>query len=81
MSIFEFDAEKEWKLIRQDEREIGIEIGMERGVQKGIQKGICAFIEDNVEENIPEERIIEKLMNRFGLIRTDAVEWVQKIKG
>lgn len=77
MSIFEFDAEKEWKLIRQDEREIGIEIGMERGMQKGI----CAFVEDNVEENIPEERIIEKLMNRFGLIRTDAVEWVQKIKG
>ena len=31
MSIFEYDEEKELKLLRESEREYGIEIGIERG--------------------------------------------------
>ena len=39
MSIFEFDAEKEWKLIREDEREIGYEEGRAAGREEGKAEG------------------------------------------
>ena len=35
MSIYEFDEEREMRLIREDEREIGIEIGREEGIEIG----------------------------------------------
>lgn len=34
LSIYEYDEEREMKLIRRDEREIGVEIGVELGSQK-----------------------------------------------
>lgn len=39
MSIYEFDEEREMRLIREDEREIGIEIGREEGKEEGIEIG------------------------------------------
>ena len=59
MSIFEYDEEREMKLIRRDEREIGRE--------QGIKQSMKCFILDNLEEQIPEERIIEKLQKYFGI--------------
>lgn len=35
MSIYEFDEEREMKLIREDEREIGREEGIEEGREEG----------------------------------------------
>ena len=35
MSIYEYDEEKELKLIRADERELGYEEGMEEGIKSG----------------------------------------------
>lgn len=40
MSIYEYDQERELKLIREDERELGREEGMEKGIEEGMQKGI-----------------------------------------
>ena len=34
LSIYEYDEEREMKLIRKDERELGVEIGVELGSQK-----------------------------------------------
>ena len=50
MSIFEFDAEKEWKLIREAEYRYGVEIGTERGIEIGTERGIeigtrCHFVQ------------------------------------
>ncbi len=39
MSIYEYDQERELKLIREDERELRREEGMEKGMQKGIKQG------------------------------------------
>ena len=39
MSIYEFDEEREMRLIRKDEREIGIEIGREEGKEESIKIG------------------------------------------
>lgn len=52
-----FDAEKELKLIRQDEREMGRE--------EGLLKGILFCILDNLNQHVPFEQIIKKLQNGF----------------
>ena len=76
MSIFEYDEEKEMRLIRQDEREIGreqgilegMEKGREEGREEGIKESMKCFILDNLEEQIPEERIAAKLQKYFGVL-------------
>ena len=40
MSIFEYDAEKEISLIRQDERQQGIELGIKQGEEKKLQEQV-----------------------------------------
>ena len=74
MSIFEYDEEREMKLIRQDVWEIGREEGLEQGREQGIREGMerikesmKCFILDNLEEQIPEERIAAKLQKYFGV--------------
>lgn len=41
MSIYEFDEEREMRLIRADEREIGREEGMEKGVAIGLRRSMA----------------------------------------
>ena len=69
MSIFEYDEERELRLIREDEREIGREEG-----------GIQILIEDNLEEHISEQRILEKLKRRFNLDEEEALDWISRVK-
>lgn len=54
MSIYEFDEEREMKLIREDEREIGRELGMEEGLSAAKSDAICKLLSSkgNVSENI-----------------------------
>lgn len=80
MSIFEYDEERELKLIREDEREIGREEGMKEGIEQGRREGIQAFILDNIEEGIGEERILSKLVRRFKLDENKAKEWVLNVR-
>ena len=80
MSIFEYDEEKEMKLIRQDEREIGREQGilegMEKGKEEGIKESMKCFILDNLEEQIPEERIAAKLQKYFGILSEEGIRLI-----
>ncbi len=50
VSIFEYDEEKELRLIRESEREYGIEIGIEQGIEQGIKQGIKKGIEVNISK-------------------------------
>lgn len=76
MSIFEYDEEREMKLIRRDERELGreqglregMEQGMEQGREEGFKQSINCFIGYNLEEQIPVESIIEKLQKIFSVL-------------
>ena len=80
MSIFEYDEEKEMKLIRRDMMEIGREQGLQQGMRDGMVKGrkeefkeiIKNFIRVNLEEQIPEERIVTKLQKYFGVLPEEA---------
>ena len=80
MSIFEYDEEKEMKLIRRDMMEIGREQGLQQGMRDGMVKGreeefkeiIKNFIRVNLEEQIPEERIATKLQKYFGVLPEEA---------
>ena len=60
MSIFEYDEEKEMKIIRQDLLELG--------KKEGIKESIRYFILDNLGEQIPEDRIVTKLQKYFGVL-------------
>lgn len=71
MSIFEYDEERELKLIREDEREIGRE--------EGLEKGLEALIRCNLEDNISEERILQNLQKYFFLNLEEAKEKFLKV--
>ena len=60
MSIFEFDAEKEWKLIREAEYRYGVEIGTERGIEIGTERGM-------------EKKLIKILCKKLGKGKTPEV--------
>lgn len=72
MSIFEYDEEREIKLIRRDEREIGRE--------EGLQKGIKCYILDNLEDHVPDERIITKLQKIFGILPEEGRQLVSSYR-
>lgn len=73
MSIFEYDEEKELKLIRQDEREIGREEGREIGLKEGREVGLKEGREDervkiarllikyDLSQHIAQEVIIQRI--------------------
>lgn len=68
MSIFEYNEEREMKLIRQDERDIG----RQEGKEEGLNEVIRCFILEFLEEKVPEERIVEKLHRKFGIIEEES---------
>lgn len=84
MSIFEFDEEREMKLIREDERELGreegISIGREQGLAEGIQTSINLLVKYDLEHNIAEETIIQRIVETFGLEHDKVVHILQCIK-
>ena len=60
MSIFEYDEEREMKLIRQDIWEIGRE--------EGFKESMKCYILVNLEEQMPEESIVANLQKYFGVL-------------
>ena len=76
MSIFEYDEEKEMKIIREDIREMAREEGLSEGRregrregrEEGIRESMKGYILDNLEEQTPEERIVVKLQKIFGVL-------------
>ena len=68
MSIFEYDEEKEMKLIRRDMMEIGLEQGLREGREKGFKEGIISFIRVSLEEKKTKENIVYELQKYFGIL-------------
>lgn len=48
LSVFEFNKEREFKIVREDEREEGIRIGMEHGLQQGMERGLQQGMERGI---------------------------------
>ena len=64
MSIYEYDEERELKLMLADERELGI--------QQGVQQGIQVVISMSKEQGSTREKTIELLMEKFCMNEKDA---------
>ena len=78
MSIYEFDEEREMKLIREDEREIGREEGKEIGREEGKEIGREESRElykrlkadgrtEDLMKAIDDKAYQEQLMKEYGL--------------
>lgn len=88
MSIFEYDEEREMKLIRADEREIGHNEGLLEGIREGIMKGreeamrsyALEFINFDLKQNIAEDIILNKLTAIFGLSYDVARQMLNEVK-
>ena len=65
MSIYEFDEEREMRLIREDEREIGREEGIEIGRVSGIEIGKASGIEIGKASGIEEGKQKILLLNKM----------------
>lgn len=58
--------------------EKGIEQGIEKGIEQGKEQGIEALILDNIEDGFDREKILAKLMKRFGISREQAEGYYEK---
>ena len=84
MSIFEYDEEREMKLIRADEREIGHNEGIREGIMKGREEAMRSyaleFINFDLKQNIAEDIILNKLTAIFGLSYDVARQMLNEVK-
>ena len=88
MSIFEYDEEREMRLIRADEREIGHNEGLIEGMTKGISKGreeatrtnALEFINFDLKQNIAEDIILHKVTAIFGFSNETAKQLLNEVK-
>lgn len=78
MSIFEYDEEKELKLIRQDEREMGYADGKIAGKVEGKMEGenrmaalikylLEAHLEDDVQKSIADPEYRRKMFLKYSI--------------
>lgn len=80
LSIFEYDEERELKLIREDEREIGKEIGKEIGRMEMLGKQVESVISLCEEFGCSMDQLIDKLMEQCVLSREEAVKKYEEYK-
>lgn len=65
VSIYEYDEERELRLIRKDERELGIEKGLAQGLAEGIERGMQKTIEILRELHTPEDEIERLITEKY----------------
>lgn len=78
LSIYEYDEERELKLIRADERELGREEGLKQGMEQGMEQGVKVVIEMCWEIGFSEEQIISEVAKRFAISEEVARNYIQK---
>ena len=74
MSIYEYDKEREFELIRRDEREIGIELGVKQGIEQEKENNIKSIIALCQEFGSSRDIIVEKLIEQCHLTKEQALE-------
>ena len=62
LSVFEFNKEREFKIVREDEREEGIRIGMERG-------SIITYVKQAVKYGVSQEDAISDAAGEFNVTK------------
>ncbi len=74
VSIYEYDEEREMKLIREDEREIGREEGKASGIEEGKQKILLlskmlldANRIDDLKRATDDEAYLEELCREYSI--------------
>ena len=68
LSVFEFNKVREFKIVREDEREEGIRIGMERGLQQGMERGsIITYVKQAVKYGVSHEDAISDAADEFNV--------------
>lgn len=65
VSIYEYDEERELKIIRRDERELGMEKGIQKGLAEGIERGMQKTIEILRELHTPEAEIERLITEKY----------------
>ena len=61
---------------RENGRREGLEAGRAEGLEAGrTEGGITTLIQDNLEEGFSKDKILAKLMKRFGLTEEDAARF------
>ena len=73
VSIYEYDEEREMRLIRADEREIGMEQGLEQGRQEGIRPAVVLCR----EFGLSKEETVQRIRKDFALSEEDARKSVE----
>lgn len=71
MSIYEYDEEATRQAIRVEE--------YERGKEEGRAEGMEALVLDNLENGLEKEKIIAKLIKRFGVSESNAESCYENI--
>ena len=74
LSVFEFNKEREFKIVREDEREEGIRIGMERGIEQGLQQGmergsIITYVKQAIKYGTSKEDAISDAADEFNVTK------------
>ena len=64
LSVFEFNKEREFKIVRQDEREEGIRIGLQQGMERG---SIITYIKQAVKYGVSHEDAISDAADEFNV--------------
>ena len=82
MSIYEYDEERERKLMLADERELGREEGIEQGIRQGVaeerENTIKIVISMSKECEYSREKTLEKLIEKCSLNKEDAEDAVNR---
>ena len=74
LSIYEYDEERELKLIRADERELG----REEGIAQGLEQGIDALTDMCRELGYSDEQIVAEVVKRFDVSEEKAWQKIRK---
>lgn len=78
LSIYEYDEERELKLIRADERELGHEEGIAQGLKQGLEQGIDALVDMCRELGYSDEQIVAEVVKRFDVSEEKAWQKIRK---
>lgn len=69
LSVFEFDKEREFRIVREDERNLGHEEGFNEGMKCGMERGISAFVKQSIKYGETKEKAIVDASIEFNMTK------------